>query len=180
MIEIGRLKIDRLIMPFQNKHVYCLLLALTLVSSFLSFPDYEFKVFPVETCPLNKEDWNNSSARLNCNSTRLYYCLPNRDLTSLIEFCYPRGGKQLFMAGNCLELAGAGYLNHFSCNDTFLSGCPDTFYIGDEIFKYPKCLAINVNLRCFDSDTQCIKSRFVEVNNRYYNFIIFSEANNFK
>lgn len=130
-----------------------------------------------------------------------------------------------FRSGNCLELAGAGYLNHFSCNDTFLSGCPDTFYFGDEIFKCkslnlfqqhytqkqsfsitkkcilyillwwlldlnneyylliladPKCLEINVNLRCFVSDTQCIKSRFVEVNNKYYNFIIFSEANNFK
>lgn len=63
------------------------------------FPEYEFEVFPVEACPLNEEAWNNSSARLNCNSTRLYYCLPNRDLTSLIEFCYPRGRSQLFEEG---------------------------------------------------------------------------------
>lgn len=146
-------------MPFQNEQTFCLVLALTLLSCFSSLPYYEFKVIPVETCPLNKEAWNNSSVRLRCNNTGLYYCLPNTDLTSLIEFCYPRGGRQLFQEGNCLELAGAGYLNHVPCMKTFLSGCPDSFYFGDEIYKYPNCLTINVDLRCFESDTQCINSR---------------------
>lgn len=67
----------------------------------------------------------------------------------------------MFFGGNCLELAGTGILNHIPCNDTFSSGCPDSYYYGKEIYKYPQCLAINTTLRCFESDTKCIKSRLV-------------------
>lgn len=43
-------------------------------------------------------------------------------------------GKYSFL-GNCLELAGTGILNHVSCKNTFSSGCPDSFYFGNEIYK---------------------------------------------
>lgn len=60
---------------------------------------YEFDVFPVQNCPVNKEGWNSASTRLKCNSTHGYHCVPNKDLTSLIEFCYPRGYRFPFEAG---------------------------------------------------------------------------------
>lgn len=31
------------------------------------------------------------------------------------------------------------------------------------ILEDPKCLKINVDLQCFESDTKCINSRFVQV-----------------
>lgn len=46
-----------------------------------------------------KEDWNMASARLKCNSTHGYHCVPNKQFTSLIEFCYPKGYKFPFEAG---------------------------------------------------------------------------------
>lgn len=65
---------------------------------FQSF-DYTFKVYPVVKCPMNKEAWNLSSIRMNCNKTHGYHCVPNKGLTSLIEFCYPRGESILFQEG---------------------------------------------------------------------------------
>lgn len=61
--------------------------------------DYHFNVIPVEKCPMSKEDWDTASARLKCNSTYGYHCVPNKQLTSLIEFCYPKGFKFPFEAG---------------------------------------------------------------------------------
>lgn len=40
-----------------------------------------------------------------------------------------------YLLGNCLELAGTGFLNHVSCKNTFSSGCPDSYYFGNEIYK---------------------------------------------
>lgn len=68
--------------------------------------EYEFKVHPVENCPVNKEGWDFASNRLNCNKTHGYHCVPNKDLTSLIEFCYPKGYRFPFEAGinDCLYI----------------------------------------------------------------------------
>lgn len=65
----------------------------------LQFPEYSFKVFPVHNCPMNKEAWDMSSNRLKCNRTHGYHCVPNSQLTSLVEFCYPRGRTILFQEG---------------------------------------------------------------------------------
>lgn len=69
------------------------------VDLLLQFPEYSFKVFPVNKCPMNKEAWDKSSDRLKCTKTHGYHCVPNSQLTSLIEFCYPRGEKILFQEG---------------------------------------------------------------------------------
>lgn len=37
--------------------------------------------------------------------------------------------------GNCLELADDGILNHVPCNKMFEFGCPDKFYLSNEIYK---------------------------------------------
>lgn len=99
-----------------------------------------------------------ASARLKCNSTHGYHCVPNKQFTSLIEFCYPKGYKFPFEAGNCLELASDGVLNQVSCDNTFSDGCPKKHYFSDGLFNYPKCLIINTWLRCFDADYKCVLS----------------------
>lgn len=149
------------------------ILILMLSTSSLSFSNYEFEVFPVEVCPLNKEDWDNASIRLNCNKTHGYHCVPNKNFTSLIEFCYPRGEKIPFHKGNCLELADVGILNHFPCDETFFCGCPDEFYFSNEIYNYPMCLKINTTLRCFNADMECIVSRVVETMTKIQNYSNF-------
>ena len=52
---------------------------------------------PVDKCSLSEQDWNMKSNQLRCNKTHGYHCVPNKNLTSLIEFCYP-GGR--FEKGN--------------------------------------------------------------------------------
>lgn len=56
---------------------------------------------------MNEEDWDLSSSRLGCNDTHGYHCVPNKFLTSLIEFCYPRGKNIMFEKGKvkfCIEM----------------------------------------------------------------------------
>lgn len=61
--------------------------------------EYSFEVFPVNNCPMSKESWESASTRLKCNSTQGYHCVPNKQFTSLIEFCYPKGPRFPFEAG---------------------------------------------------------------------------------
>ena len=71
--------------------------------------EYAFDVFRVESCPLSKEDWQMRSNQLKCNSSNGYQCVPNKYLTSLIEFCYPKGSRIPFEEGNIqhkTQLAG--------------------------------------------------------------------------
>nr|XP_022300024.1 uncharacterized protein LOC111108435 isoform X1 [Crassostrea virginica]XP_022300025.1 uncharacterized protein LOC111108435 isoform X2 [Crassostrea virginica] len=129
---------------------------------FITASEYDFDVFPVDKCPMSKEEWDKRSHQLQCNQTHGYHCVPNKHLTSLIEFCYPKGARILFESGNCVELAARGTLNQIACKTTFSSGCPDDVFFGLELYKYPKCLAINAELRCFDADVKCILSRVLE------------------
>ncbi|XP_055999355.1 uncharacterized protein LOC125653811 isoform X3 [Ostrea edulis] len=123
---------------------------------------YTFNVTSVTKCPLNKEEWDAASDRLNCTETQGYHCVPDKYMTSLVEFCYTRGKKFPFHKGNCLELAADGILNHFPCAKTFPCGCPDSFYFSNEIYKYPKCLQINTQLECFESDIQCMITKALD------------------
>lgn len=124
--------------------------------------EYDFDVFKVENCPMNEESWELASARLKCNRTHGYHCVPNKDLTSLIEFCYPKGYRFPFERGNCLELAANGILNQVPCVKTFYGGCPSQHYFSNEIFNSPKCLIINKWLRCFEADYECIYLRVLK------------------
>ncbi|XP_078339585.1 uncharacterized protein LOC111108174 isoform X2 [Crassostrea virginica] len=143
--------------------IYKIPFIVMLLKSVLSLSDYDFEVISVERCPMTEEEWKDSSARLNCNDTFEYNCVPNKHLTSLIEFCYP-GKKSLYQEGNCLELAAKGLFNHVPCKSTFSCGCPDTFYYSNEIYKFPMCLSINSMLRCFNADIGCISSRNLKSN----------------
>lgn len=82
-----------------NKYCTCsLILNCCFVFQDLNF---SFEVYPVKDCPMDKEAWELASARLQCNKTHGYHCVPNKQLTSLIEFCYPKGYKYPFESGIC-------------------------------------------------------------------------------
>lgn len=48
---------------------------------------YRFKVYPVEECPLNATEFETAARRRNCTENSRYLCAPDKNLTSLIEFC---------------------------------------------------------------------------------------------
>lgn len=49
---------------------------------------YEFPVYSTEVCPRNQTEWNTRSSAINCTENNGYMCIPNRELTKLLEFCY--------------------------------------------------------------------------------------------
>lgn len=48
---------------------------------------YRFKVYPVDKCPLNSTEFRTAARRRNCTKNSRYLCAPDKNLTSLIEFC---------------------------------------------------------------------------------------------
>lgn len=48
----------------------------------------EFAVHPTEFCPRNQMEWNKRSLAINCSEDNGYVCLPNDDLTVLLELCF--------------------------------------------------------------------------------------------
>ena len=51
--------------------------------------EYNFPVYTTEFCPRDEEEWNMRSSAFNCTEGHSYACLPNDNITVLIEFCYP-------------------------------------------------------------------------------------------
>lgn len=49
---------------------------------------YGFPVYTAEFCPRNQIEWNQRSSALNCTEDNGYLCLPNENVTELLEFCY--------------------------------------------------------------------------------------------
>lgn len=49
---------------------------------------YEFPVYSTKVCPRNQTEWNARSSAINCTENNGYICIPNRELTKLLEFCY--------------------------------------------------------------------------------------------
>ena len=50
---------------------------------------YKFPVYTTESCPRNKTEWDERSAVFYCQGKSSYACLPNENITELLEFCYP-------------------------------------------------------------------------------------------
>lgn len=49
---------------------------------------YKFPVYSTKHCPRNQADWNERSIAINCTEENGYVCLPNENITVLLEFCY--------------------------------------------------------------------------------------------
>lgn len=64
------------------------------ISVFLSLKEllngYRFPVYSTKSCPRNKIEWLQRSSGLNCTLWNGYMCMPDENLTTLLEFCYKR------------------------------------------------------------------------------------------
>ncbi|XP_062604915.1 uncharacterized protein LOC134266712, partial [Saccostrea cucullata] len=127
---------------------------------------YDFPVYPTEICPMTAKEWSNAAIQLDCNETHGYHCVPDKNFSSLIQFCYPRGRNIPFQKGNCLELAYTGILNHVKCGH-FIYGCPEKDYFSNEIYRYPACLRLVA--KCFAADLNCLRKRFTMIDGREKN-----------
>lgn len=117
-------------------------------------PTYRFKVYTVVKCPMTSKEFEIAAKRMNCTGHSRYLCAPDKYLSNLIEFCTDTR-RSLFKEGNCLRLEGTGGLNHYRCVDNFTTGCPTKPYYDEEIYKYPACLEINVDDKCFVAEKHC-------------------------
>uniref|UniRef100_A0A8W8NYB5 COR domain-containing protein n=1 Tax=Magallana gigas TaxID=29159 RepID=A0A8W8NYB5_MAGGI len=117
---------------------------------------YRFPVYSVNECPRSQNEFITAAQRRNCTGGSRYLCVPNKYISSLIEFCTDRS-RSLYGKGFCVLLEGTGDLNHYSCVEKFNSSCPSEPYYDEDIFKYPACLEIDKELRCFVADNNCNK-----------------------
>lgn len=114
--------------------------------------NYSFPVYKTDSCPGNQIEWNKRSSVLNCTKYNGYMCLPNKDKTKLLEFCYTKP-KITIPKGNCLYLdKSSSKVNDFKC-ETFLDGCPNDDYQSVDIYKYPSCTSIGNG--CFLAESSC-------------------------
>ncbi|XP_078312029.1 uncharacterized protein LOC144618901 [Crassostrea virginica] len=137
----------------------CLMFLGTFFSSFLLFYEcrqldgYRFPVYATEFCPRNKTEWEARSSEFNCNTDNSSYaCLPNENITELLEFCYP---LQIISIerGVCLYLAKKkSEPKHIDCNH-FRYGCPTSTYRGSTIYNYPSCVLVGNG--CFLAEPFC-------------------------
>lgn len=117
-----------------------------------------------KVCPKNQTEVNQASKRLKCGYDKYgnnqYICLPNKDKTSLVEFCND-GVMGLTEKGNCLEVSTKRIILK-SCT-TFANGCPDGPFLLSDVHRYPACQEINTTLNCYVADPDCtLKGRSEE------------------
>lgn len=119
-----------------------------------SLEGYEYPVYITKACPKNLTEWKERSNALSCNASNAYMCMPNENITNLLEFCYSIG-QILVEKGLCLFL----YKRHstvddYSCHN-FTYGCPTSNYRSQEVEKYPDCVSIGNG--CFLAEPSCVK-----------------------
>ncbi|XP_052695771.1 uncharacterized protein LOC128174201 [Crassostrea angulata] len=132
-------------------------LILFLSSSFLlnecrKLDGYEFPVYSTKSCPRNATEWNERSSAINCTEDNGYLCLPNENITQLLEFCYVFPFI-LIQEDICLYLSKRySAVYSYDCND-FLYGCPNSSYVSYKLFKNPHCTSIGKG--CFLAEPSC-------------------------
>lgn len=110
----------------------------------------------VHVCPNNKTEWQKASKRLNCTSDlkNRYHCLPVRNLTTLMEFCYNETRPRITSGGCITYVPESNAMYKLNCS-AFYYGCPDIPYFSDEIYAFPNCSNINPITRCYVADSSC-------------------------
>lgn len=141
---------------------------------------YKFPVYSTKTCPRNKTEWNARSDAINCTEDSGYLCLPNQNITELLEFCYTSRFIWI-QEGICLYLVSRySLVNSYSCRH-FLAGCPNSSFPSYNLFEYPGCTTIGNG--CFLSDSSCKRltsttdpqtlTEHVYVGNNAFNWAVF-------
>ncbi|XP_061177497.1 uncharacterized protein LOC133186291 [Saccostrea echinata] len=114
--------------------------------------------YVVDSCPLSKENTTEAATRLNCSvdehGRSQYVCVPNENLTAIVEFCYTKSIVGLYQDGHCLKTIRDGFLDQISCKN-FTEGCPAEHYRSTDLYKYPACSHLNTEDRCFLADPSC-------------------------
>lgn len=95
---------------------------------------YKFPVNTTPFCPRNETEWNERSFAMNCTESNGYTCLPNQDLTELLEFCYIYPFIWI-QDGVCLYLLkGVSRVNAYDCHH-FHHGCHNSSFPSNKIFE---------------------------------------------
>ncbi|XP_078310354.1 uncharacterized protein LOC111135873 isoform X4 [Crassostrea virginica] len=96
-------------------------LCLIFLGTFLPFHEcrelkgYKFPVYTTETCPRNETEWNERSAVFFCRGESSYACLPNENITELLEFCYPLEVISIHQDPSCVSIGNGCFLAEPSC-----------------------------------------------------------------
>eukprot|EP00105_Crassostrea_gigas_P044635 XP_019928783.1 PREDICTED: uncharacterized protein LOC105342960 [Crassostrea gigas] len=123
-----------------------------LISECRKLDGYKFPVYSTKHCPKNQTEWNERSSAINCTTENGYVCLPNENITELLEFCYTYPFI-LIQEGICLYLSKRySAVDSYSCT-SFISGCPNTSFVSYNLFKNPPCTSIGNG--CFLAEPSC-------------------------
>lgn len=129
--------------------------------------------FVVSNCPKNQHEVIKASRRLQCvndkNGNNQYLCLPMKEKTSLVEFCFDADMK-IEEKGYCLEIFEGKLIQHSCLN--FSYGCPEEKFWLHEFYKYPACQNINTKLKCYVSDPLCADHPSLDIANIVYASLI--------
>ncbi|XP_062613936.1 uncharacterized protein LOC134275692 [Saccostrea cucullata] len=113
--------------------------------------------YVVDSCPTNETEFISAATRLNCGVDQYgrnqYTCVPNKDTSALVEFCYSKI-VGFYQKGHCLLTIGNGALDQISCHH-FKSGCPEENFRGTDLYKFSACSRINTEKQCFKADPSC-------------------------
>lgn len=121
---------------------------------------FKFSVYPTDFCPRNQMEWNKRSLAINCSEDNGYLCLPNNDLTVLLELCFERH-HILIEKGICLYWDKQdSNIYSYDCS-TFRSGCPDFSFSSRELFKLQAIVGEGNHFRgkLVDSSMECFYLR---------------------
>ncbi|XP_062572322.1 uncharacterized protein LOC134234292 [Saccostrea cucullata] len=138
-------------------------------SGVVTYPFEKPEIYTVDACPNNRTEWESASRRLNCSihSTDFknrYHCVATRDLTQLVEFCYPHT-RSIFGKDLCVIFEPPSTLDSYTCLH-FTKGCPDAHYFTDQLYQYPNCIRIEPTMKCFSVDELCLKRKGTTMGNK--------------
>lgn len=132
--------------------LFALLSALLKLNEGRLLDGYKFPVYTTESCPKSNTEWLERSSSLQCNETNGYMCIPNEEITMLLEFCYHLP-KTIIPKGACLILyESSSAVNDYKCR-RFSFGCPNLPYFSNEIHKQQSCVSIGNG--CFIAEPYC-------------------------
>lgn len=138
----------------------CLVILGTFLSSFLVLNEckkldgYKFPVYSTSFCPRSKTEWENRSIAINCTARNGYMCMPNENLTELLEFCYTEP-RLWILKGYCFYLAKrVSKVNTYDCSH-FSYGCHNYSYLSTRIYEPDVCHRLRYDVRSSFTPQTC-------------------------
>nr|XP_034321422.1 uncharacterized protein LOC109619991 isoform X3 [Crassostrea gigas] len=121
---------------------------------FRKLDGYSFSVYLADYCPRNETEWKARSTAINCTDKNGYACLPNKNITELLEFCYTIPFIWI-EEGVCLYLnKRPSIVLTYNCSQ-FQFGCPNSSHTSFDLFENPECTSIGNG--CFLAEPSCYR-----------------------